>query len=131
MLQTPFIPALPRHQDWDWLIRASVQSGVEFVWVWEPLVIYHINAARKSVSSERSLAASINWVNDNHLIGSKAKAYFYATQIAARCKTPAVLWSVLCNTIRYPRALLIAMVLSLTPRTLVYTFRQRSTAKHA
>ena len=56
MLEVPFTSNLPRHQDWDWLIRASVHPGVEFLWVWEALVIYHIDAYRKSVSAGRSLA---------------------------------------------------------------------------
>jgi glycosyltransferase involved in cell wall biosynthesis len=131
MLQVQFESGLPRHQDWDWLIRASVHSGVEFLWVWEPLVIYNIGVDRNSVSSDRSLMASIKWVNGNRLVSSKARAYFYATQIAARCKTPATFWSVVCNTMRYPRALLIALGLALTPRTLVHSARRRSVLTHA
>jgi glycosyltransferase involved in cell wall biosynthesis len=131
MLQVPFESGLPRHQDWDWLIRSSVHPGVEFIWAWEPLVIYHIDAARKSVSSDLSLKESLNWVNGNRLVSSKARAYFYATQIAVRCKTPATFWSVLCNTMRHPRALLIALGLVLTPRTLVYSLRRRSVLTHA
>lgn len=131
MLKIPFRSELPRHQDWDWLIRASVHPGVEFLWVWEPLVIYYIDAARKSVSAGRSLAASLHWVNNNRLVTPKARAYFYATQIAARCNTPATLWSVVCNTWRYPRALFIAMGLALAPRSLVYHLRPRSVLTHA
>lgn len=131
LLQVQFESGLSRHQDWDWLIRASVHSGVEFLWVWEPLVIYNIGATQNSVSSDRSLMASMKWVNGNRLVTSKARAYFYATQIAARCKNPATFWSVVCNTMRYPRALLIALGLALTPRTLVHSFRRRSILTHA
>jgi glycosyltransferase involved in cell wall biosynthesis len=131
MLEVPFESGLPRHQDWDWLIRASVHPGVEFLWVWDALVIYHVAAGRKSLSSDRSLMASMNWIDGNPLVGSKARAYFYATQIAARCKSPATFWSVICNTIRHPRALAIAMGLALTPRILVDSLRRRSIPKHA
>lgn len=131
MLKVPFELGLPRHQDWDWLIRASVHPGVKFLWVWDALVIYHIAAVRNSVSSDRSLSASMNWINSNRLVSSKARAYFYATQIAVRCKSPAMFWSVICKTIRHPRALFIAMGLALTPRTLVQSLRRRSVLTHA
>jgi len=41
MLRVPFESGLPRHQDWDWLIRAAVYPGVRILSVWEALVIYH------------------------------------------------------------------------------------------
>ena len=131
IIEIPFTRGLPRHQDWDWLVRVSVHPGVEFVWVWKPLVIYHINAGRQSISSGRSLDASLSWVTNNLLITPKARAYFYATQIAVRCKTPRVLWTVVRNTITNPRAFFIAMGLIFTPRQLVHSFRQRSRIAHA
>lgn len=131
MLQVPFASDLPRHQDWDWLIRASVQLGVEFLWAWAPLTIYHIDSARKSVSAGRSLAASVDWVNNNRLVTPKARAYFYATQVAVRCNTPAAFWSVLRRTFSYPRAFLIAIGLALTPRVLVDLLRPRRVLTHA
>lgn len=131
LLLVPFESGLPRHQDWDWLIRASVYPGVKFLWVWDTLVTYHIGASRTSVSSDRSLAASMNWIDGNRLVSSKAKAYFYATQIAVRCKSPFTFWSIICNTIHHPRALLIALGLTLTPRTLVDSLRRRSVLTHA
>lgn len=131
MLQVPFASGLPRHQDWDWLIRTSVHPGVEFLWVWEVLVTYHVDVARRSVSSSRSLGASIDWIEGNRLVSSKARAYFYATQIAARCKTPSTFWSVIRNTIRHPRAFVIAMGLALTPRIFTRLLRERSILTHA
>ncbi len=131
LLELPFTPNLPRHQDWDWLIRASVHPGVEFLWVWEPLAIYHIDRGRKSVSAGRSSSASENWVARNRLVTPKAKAYFYATQVAALCNTPATFWSVVRGTLGYPRAFLIAMGLTLTPRALVDLLRPRRTLTRA
>ena len=131
LIQVPFQSGLPRHQDWDWLIRTSAHPGVEFLWVWDVLVTYYVDVARRSVSSGHSIAASIDWIEGNPLVGPKARAYFYATQIAARCKTPSTFWSVVCNTIRHPRAFLIAMGLALTPRTLTRFLRGRSVLTHA
>jgi glycosyltransferase involved in cell wall biosynthesis len=131
MLQVPFTSGLPRHQDWDWLIRVSAHPRVQITWVWEPLVIYHIDSFRKSVSAGRSLDPSIDWVNGNHLVSPRARAYFYATQIAVRCQTPSLFWTVVRNTIGHPRAFLIAMGLALTPRTLVDRLRSRRTLNYA
>lgn len=131
MLQVPFRRGLPRHQDWDWLIRVSSHPGVDVVWVWSALVIYHIDAYRKSISAGRALAPSLDWVNGNKFVTPRARAYFYATQIAVRCDTPAILWTIVRNTVRYPRAFLIAMGLAFTPRALVYRMRPRRVLNHA
>jgi hypothetical protein len=130
-MEVPFQSGLPRHQDWDWLIRASVHPSVEFIWVWSPLVIYYIDANRKSISSGERLDPSISWVEANDLITPRARAYFYATQVAVRCRTLPVLWSIVRNTLRYPRAFLIAMGLTFIPRTLVYRIRQKRILTHA
>jgi glycosyltransferase involved in cell wall biosynthesis len=125
MLEVPFTEGLPRHQDWDWLIRAHVYPGVEIGWVWEPLVIYHIDASRKSVSAGKSIDPSLTWINGNNLVTPKARAYFYATQVAARCGSLAALLSLVRRTICYPRAFLIGMGLALTPRYLVSHFHTK------
>jgi len=131
MIQVPFASGLPRHQDWDWLIRTSVHPGVEFLWVWDVLVTYNVDITRRSVSSNHSIGASIDWIEDNHFVSRKARAYFYATQIAARCKTPSMFWSVIRNTIRHPRAFIIAMGLALTPRSFTRFLRGRRILTHA
>lgn len=130
-LAMPFTPGLPRHQDWDWLIRVAEFPGVQFEWIWEPLTIYYIDAYRKSVSAGHALAPSIDWVTTNRLITAKARAYFYATQVAVRCPSPRVLCTVALKTIRYPRAFAIGMALALVPRNTVHRLRPRSVLTHA
>lgn len=131
LLWVPFKAGLPRHQDWDWMIRAAAYPGVKITWVWDTLVIYHIDGYRKSVSAGRALAPSIEWISNNKHVTPKARAYFYATQIAVRCHSFGVFCLVVRKTIRYPRAFLIAMGLALTPRSLVSMLRPRSVLKHA
>ncbi len=131
MLQVPFKPGLPRHQDWDWLIRADVYPGAKIIAVWETLVVYYIDAQRKSISAGRAAHLSTGWVNGNILVTPKARAYFYATQVAVRCDSLRALLSIVSNTIRYPRAFLIGMSLALTPRSLVSQLRARNVATHA
>jgi glycosyltransferase involved in cell wall biosynthesis len=131
MLQVPLKSGLARHQDWDWLIRAAAYPGVKIIWVWDVLVIYHIDANRRSVSAGRSLAPSTNWINGNNLVTPKARAYFYATQVAVRCDSLSAFFAVVRRTIRYPRAFLIGMSLALTPRSLVSQLRTKSVVEHA
>jgi glycosyltransferase involved in cell wall biosynthesis len=131
MLLVPFQSGLPRHQDWDWLIRVTVNPDVKILSVWETLVIYYIDAQRKSISAGRAADPSTDWVNGNSLVTPKARAYFYATQVAVRCESLRTFLSIVCSTIRYPRALLIGMGLALVPRYLVSQLRARSAAAHA
>ena len=131
MLVIPFKPGLPRHQDWDWLIRADVYPGVKIVSVWETLVIYYIDAHRKSISAGRAADLSTDWVNGNSLVTAKARAYFYATQVAVRCDSLRSFLGIVSKTIRYPRALVIGLLLALTPRSLVFHLRPRNVVAHA
>ena len=126
LIEVPFTTGLARHQDWDWIIRVGSHPGVEFLWIWEPLVVYHIDEQRKSISAGRTLAPSLNWINGNRLITPRARAYFYATQVAVRCNSMSTLLSLARNTLGYPRAFCIAMGLALVPRTLVQRLRPLS-----
>jgi hypothetical protein len=131
MLRVPFQSGLPRHQDWDWLIRADAYPGVKIVALWETLVIYHIDARRKSISAGRAACPSMDWVNSNRLVTQKARAYFFATQVAVRCGSLRTFAQIIGNTIKYPRACLIGMGLALTPRGLVSHLRAGKVAAHA
>lgn len=131
LLWLPFKSGLPRHQDWDWIIRAAAYPGVKISWVWDTLAIYHIDGNRKSVSGGGALAPSIEWINGNRLTTPKARAYFYATQVAARCRSIPVFCAVVRETAPYPRAFFIAMGLALSPRPLVRLLRPRRVLHHA
>jgi len=131
LLWVPFQTGLPRHQDWDWMIRASAYPGVKVTWVWDTLVIYHIDSYRKSVSAGGALAPSIQWISGNKHVTPKARAYFYATQIAVRCQSIGTFFLVVRKTIGHPRAFFIAMCLALTPRSIVSMLRPRSELTHA
>jgi hypothetical protein len=99
--------------------------------VWETLVIYYIDAHRKSISAGRAADPSTDWVNGNRLVTPKARAYFYATQVAVRCGSFKTFLSIVCRTIRYPRAFLIGMGLALSPRYLVFQLRAKNVVSHA
>jgi glycosyltransferase involved in cell wall biosynthesis len=131
LFRVPFQAGLPRHQDWDWVLRAAAYPGVRITWVWETLAIYHIDPQQRSISSGGALAPSIDWIRGNEHVTPKARAYFYATQIAVRCRSFKVFLLVIRETIGYPRAFLIAMGLALIPRSLVHLSRPRSVPTHA
>jgi glycosyltransferase involved in cell wall biosynthesis len=131
LLWVPFESGLPRHQDWDWIIRAAAYPGVKITWVWDTLVIHHMDAYRQLTGAGRTLEPSIDWISSNKHVTPKARAYFYATQIATRCRSFKVFCLVVRKTIRYPRAFLIAMGIALTPRPIAYLLRSRSVLKHA
>lgn len=124
LFRVPFQSNLARHQDWDWIIRAAAHPGVKIIWVWDALAIYHIDGNRKSISAAGDLAPSIAWIAANPVITPRARAHFYATQIAVRCRSFSTFLLVLRETIRYPRALFVALGLTLTPRSLVHRFHR-------
>ena len=119
LILLPFTRGLPRHQDWDWLIRVAARPDVSVEWAWNPLTIYHIDEGRQSISRRKDEEPSIDWVKGNALITPKARAYFYATQVAVRCTSIKTFISVVQRTISYPRAFWIAMGLTFAPQSLV------------
>lgn len=94
----PFTDGLKIHQDWDWLLRASTQSGFYLAMVWEPLTIYHLNVKGTSVSQTKDWRPSFTWATGNPLISKRAYAYFLATVVSRylpMSSLPQVLWAFL------------------------------------
>ena len=61
MVVVPFRRGLKRHQDWDWLLRASIHPGVRFQVISEPLTIFRIEDGRPSVSRALDWEFSLQW----------------------------------------------------------------------
>lgn len=129
-LEVPFRAGLPRHQDWDWLIRVSSHPEVVFICVWKALVIYHIDGHRKSISAGRDAGPSIEWISNNTLVTPKARAYFFATQVAVRCRSLKAFLKIVRETVFYPKALLIGLGFAVIPRYVVSRMRTKA-ATHA
>lgn len=62
LVRIPFTKGLPKHQDWDWLLRVSSHIGVTFVMCPETLAIWYIEESRSSVSKKEDWRASLQWV---------------------------------------------------------------------
>jgi glycosyltransferase involved in cell wall biosynthesis len=84
LMRVPFTSGLPRHQDWDWLIRVAAEGGVRFEWVWEALSIFHLDTGRQSVGRTTLWDDSLTWALSCRLLTPKAFSAFVAIQIAPR-----------------------------------------------
>lgn len=41
LLESPFTKGLPKHQDWDWLLKVDREHSLKIIQVLEPKIIYH------------------------------------------------------------------------------------------
>lgn len=96
--KVPFRSGIPRHDDVDWLLRASTIDGfgVEFVPMPEPLVIWHIEENRHRISNTADWHYSLSWIQANrHLVTPRAYASFlmtWASSTAARGRDWKAFW---------------------------------------
>ncbi len=73
--------SLPKHQDWDYIVRALQKPGSEFVWVPEALV--HVQQdSNGSISKKADHRASLRWL-DVHgpAMSGRARADFACTHV--------------------------------------------------
>lgn len=88
LLRVPFKAGLRRHQEWDWLLRATASAEVKISTVWETLAIWHIETAQLSISRLNQWQTSFNWIlSMRRLVTPRAYASFlmvFVSAIAAR-----------------------------------------------
>jgi glycosyltransferase involved in cell wall biosynthesis len=86
--QVPFTPGLRKHQDWDWLLRACAAPGTALYCVGErPLVVFHVEGGRSSVSRVADWRASLDWARQRRaLIPRRALRGFLAIECAAQAQ---------------------------------------------
>jgi glycosyltransferase involved in cell wall biosynthesis len=62
--KVPFSQNLPRHEDLDWLVRASQESNVGLEFVSEPMAIVNViySKKRQSLSNVNDWKYSLNWI---------------------------------------------------------------------
>ena len=83
--RVPFPEDLPKHQDWDWMLRANLIEGVEVKFVLQPLVIWYLWEKRHSTSSKSNWHNSLAWIDANrHLVTPRAYSSFLITQVASQ-----------------------------------------------
>jgi glycosyltransferase involved in cell wall biosynthesis len=81
--QVPFQAGLARHQDLDWVLRATEQAGAGLEFVPQPLAVWHQAEGRKSISVTADWQASFRWLESvRESITRRAYAGFIATHVA-------------------------------------------------
>ncbi len=79
----PFKSGLPRHQDLNWLLRATQEDGAGIEFAPEPLAVWHRAEHRKSVSSTASWRGSYEWIHSvRDMITPRAYGSFIASDVA-------------------------------------------------
>ena len=85
MLAIPFRAGLKRHQDWDWLLRASCHPGVSFQTIPEPLTIFRVEDARTSVGRALDWEFSLQWARAmRSYFTPSAYSFFLVTECFSR-----------------------------------------------
>ncbi len=85
MLEIPFRTGLKRHQDWDWLLRASNHPGVSFQIILEPLTIFRVEDDRASVGRALDWEFSLQWAREMRpYFTPRAYSFFLATECLSR-----------------------------------------------
>lgn len=78
----PFRKKAARHDDLDWILRATMLNGVgvEYVPETAPLAIWHRDDQRGTISSKTDWRFSLDWINQNKdLVTPRAYASFLLT----------------------------------------------------
>ena len=85
MLALPFRRHLKRHQDWDWLLRASIHSGVGFSMLPEPLAIFYVDAGRPSLGRALDWRYSEDWARElRGIFTRRAYGFFLVNECISR-----------------------------------------------
>lgn len=76
---------LKKHDDWDWLLRATTLEGVGIEFVPEPLSIWYLGEDRNTVSSVADWQYSFNWIQaQKDLVTPRAYSSFILAEVSAR-----------------------------------------------
>ena len=79
----PFTSGLQRFQDYEWCLRVAELSGAQFHFVPEPLVTWHIEAGRESISNRNDWMLALEWLRSNRSrMTRRAYAGFISASLA-------------------------------------------------
>jgi glycosyltransferase involved in cell wall biosynthesis len=83
--KVPFTSDLQVHEDWDWILRASVAKDVGIEFVPEPLAICYLQEERASASAAHGWQRSLAWIREcRDLVTPRAYAGFVATIVSPK-----------------------------------------------
>jgi glycosyltransferase involved in cell wall biosynthesis len=79
--RVPFPAALEKHEDWEWLLKATSQPSVCILFCPETLAICHMRQT-DSASRKADWKFSLNWIHSHRaLVTSRAYSSFIATHV--------------------------------------------------
>ncbi|GHF36009.1 glycosyltransferase involved in cell wall biosynthesis [Deinococcus metalli] len=78
LLDVPFQPGLPKHQDWDWLLRAAARPGVHLATSADVGAIWYYEEPRASVSRHQDWRFSLAWAQEHLRRGTMSPRAFAA-----------------------------------------------------
>ncbi|WP_309572775.1 glycosyltransferase family 2 protein, partial [Deinococcus sp.] len=78
LLDVPFHPGLPKHQDWDWLLRAAARPGVHLEFSADVGAIWYYEEPRASVSRSLDWRFSLAWAQGHLRRGAMSPKAFAA-----------------------------------------------------
>jgi glycosyltransferase involved in cell wall biosynthesis len=124
MERVPFAAGLPRHQDWDWLLRAAAEPEAAVYCVGDAaLVVFHVEGNRNSVSRSADWQSSLEWARCRRaFISRRALRGFLVTECAAQAQREswtqraAVVHALMRTGPPTPRELMQALTFLLIPR---------------
>jgi glycosyltransferase involved in cell wall biosynthesis len=135
LLKVPFTEGLPRHQDWDWLLRATTRGDISIEFLPEPLAIWNIEQHRNTISTTSDWKFSLQWIRQNRpLVTKRAYAGFFATQLSSQASKEAfwsaffpLLWEAIRDGAPSSRDLLLYMLIWFSPQS----FRRWARSLHS
>lgn len=84
LLRVPFTRLQRRHQEWDWIFRATRIQGAELCFVDEPLAVWHVEENRDGISATNHWRYSYEWIETMRpLVTPRAYSAFLLTVVAS------------------------------------------------
>lgn len=69
LIAHPFRSGLPRHQDWDWVLRVNALEAVRFLFSFDVGTIWYFGENRRQISSSLRWQDSLSWILECRRLG--------------------------------------------------------------
>jgi hypothetical protein len=84
MAETKFSTTVRKHQEIDFLLRASQNEKLQLRFTEEPLAIWNVDAARSAINNERNWKQSFDWIRSHRSkMGPRAYSGFLLVNLAS------------------------------------------------
>jgi glycosyltransferase involved in cell wall biosynthesis len=126
---------LPKHQEWDWLLRAIQIRGTEVEFCAEPLAVWNMDNERPRISTERNWQFSIRWAQEmKGRMTSRGYSAFLLTVVAPQAASVTslrvylnILREAICNGSPAPIDLMLFLGMGVIPSGLRQKLRRTLT----